>query len=254
MSQENVDMKNPIDKYVKLVTALSGKYSVWEIWNDYITLFAISLSNAFEHQYKNEREEEYLKITKKYSREELDKYCELAAMLIGDMEKNPDYDYLGEVYMKLRISSKAKGQYFTPYHISKLMAKIVIGENAQDPCIINEPTCGSGANIIAAANVMREKGYNYQQNAYFVAQDIDPLVAKMCYIQMSLLGMPGIVIIGNTLLNTSEEKDHWYTPFHYLFGTQILMRHKKRIEEESNQSDKQSICEKDWLLNLVGLA
>ena len=40
---------------------------------------------------------------------------------------------------------------------------------------------------------------NYQQNAYFVAQDIDPLVAKMCYIQLSLLGCPGVVIIGNTL-------------------------------------------------------
>ena len=31
--------KYPCDKYVKFVKSLCGKYSPWEIWNDFINLF-----------------------------------------------------------------------------------------------------------------------------------------------------------------------------------------------------------------------
>lgn len=56
-----------------------------------------------------------------------------------------------------------------------------------------------------------------------MAQDIDYLVGMMCYLQMSLLGMPGYVVIGDTLLNPGTSYDRrglipaddgniWYTP------------------------------------------
>lgn len=246
-------MKAETKKYTKIVEELSGKYSVWEIWNDYVNMFAIAISNSFEHEHKQEREEEYLKIVKKYDSSELDKFCALAGMLVSDLEHNSDQDILGEVYMDLRIMSKSKGQYFTPYHISKMMAKITMGEDDEFPIIVNEPTCGSGSNIIAAANVLREQGVNYQQDVYFVAQDIDSLVAKMCFIQMSLLGMPGVVVIGNTLLGITDEMERWYTPFHYLLGNMILMRHRNKNEKKRVENIEQPVNEKDWLLELVGL-
>ena len=40
---------------------------------------------------------------------------------------------------------------------------------------------------------------NYQQDAVFVGQDIDANVAMMAYIQLSLLGCPGYIKIGNSL-------------------------------------------------------
>lgn len=57
----------------------------------------------------------------------------------------------------------------------------------------------------------------------FVAQDIDYIVGMMCYLQMSLLGMPGYVVIGDTLASPSTSYDKrglipvdkgnvWYTP------------------------------------------
>ena len=245
--------KNPSKKYVEFVTALCGKYSAWEIWNDYINMFATSLCNSFRHEHWLEREKYYLRIARKYSPEERNKMSELSAMLIQDLERNPDYDYLGETYMELQISCKAKGQYFTPYYVSKMMAKMADGDKLEEHIIINEPACGSGTNIIAMANVLKERGVNYQLNAYFVAQDIDPLVAKMCYIQMSLLGMPGVVLIGDTLANNIDEMEHWYTPFHYLFGKQILSRCEK-IKEKKNVEEQQSEEDDDWLLSLVGLA
>ena len=56
-----------------------------------------------------------------------------------------------------------------------------------------------------------------------MAQDIDYIVGMMCYLQMSLLGMPGYVVIGDTLASPSTSYDKrglipvdkgnvWYTP------------------------------------------
>lgn len=245
------------DKYVKTISGLSGRYSVWDIWHDFIDMSASSIANAFDKERAPKREEEYLRIRKKYSTKEWEALAGLFGALVVDLERNPDRDVLGEVYMRLRINCKERGQYFTPYHLSKAMAKMVLQSDNEGPLIINEPTCGSGSNLIAAANVLKEEGFNYQQNAYFVAQDIDAIVAKMCYIQMSLLGMPGVVIIGNSLLGMTEEMDYWYTPFHYLFGEMILMRHRwKNRQKEKKQPKEDTVIsfKEDWLLELVGLA
>lgn len=70
---------------------------------------------------------------------------------------------------------------------------------------------------------MQEKEINYQTDVLFVAQDIDYIVGMMCYLQMSLLGMPGYVVIGDTLASPSVSYDKrgllpvdkgnvWYTP------------------------------------------
>lgn len=253
-TKDKNDSKYPSDKYMKFVNSLCGKYSPWEIWNDFISLFAISLNNSIKHEQWMEREKQYLQIVEKYSSEEQNRMTELAAMLINDMTHNMDYDYLGKAYMELRINCNAKGQFFTPYHVSKMMAKMADGDSLEEPIMINEPTCGSGTNIIAMANVLKERGFNYQQNAYFVAQDIDPLVAKMCYIQMSLLGISGVVLIGDTLANNTDEMEHWYTPFHYVFGKQILSRCKQAKAKVEKTEDELSNTDGDWLLELVGLA
>lgn len=241
-------------KYVDFVTSLCGKYSAWEIWNDFINIYAISISNTFRHRDWENREKQYHQIREKYKAEELEKMAQLSAMLINDMEKAPDSDFLGETYMALQISCKTKGQYFTPYNIAKMMTEMIAGFDHQEPMLVNEPCCGSGVNLIAFANTLKERGFNYQQNAYFVAQDIDPLVAKMCYIQMTLLGMPGVVIIGDSLKVNTAEMEHWYTPFHYLFGNDILSRCREKRIKKSINIQEQIEYEDDWLLNMVGLA
>ena len=64
---------------------------------------------------------------------------------------------------------------------------------------MNDPAAGGGATLIAAANVLREWGINYQRKALFIAQELSEMTALSCYIQMSLLGMPGVVLIGDTM-------------------------------------------------------
>lgn len=74
-----------------------------------------------------------------------------------------------------------------------------------------EPTCGSGTMVIGAIWAMQRKEFDYRHNTFFVAQDIDIRCVWMAYIQLSLYGIPAMVIHGNTL--TMEEWDRWYTPY-----------------------------------------
>ncbi len=93
---------------------------------------------------------------------------------------------------------------------------------------VNDPACGAGALLVAFANECRRPGndINYQTSVLFVAQDIDLVAGCMCYIQLSLLGCPGYVVIGDTLLHPSTSIDArglipvpgenvWYTPFYF---------------------------------------
>jgi type I restriction-modification system DNA methylase subunit len=139
------------------------------------------------------------------------------AELVLAFEQEHFADILGDIYMELELGSHWKGQFFTPYNVCRCMAGMFLGNCAEEVdrkgyISINDPTCGGGALLIAAAEVMHTKDVNYQQNALFIAQDVDPVAAQMCYIQMSLLGMAGYVIVGNTLTAEFENYDCWYTP------------------------------------------
>ena len=90
---------------------------------------------------------------------------------------------------------------------------------------VNDPACGAGATLVATANIFRRKKINYQTRVLFTANDIDRVVAQMCYIQLSLLGCAGWVAVANTISNPvcgdplmPDEKpgqEFWYTPFYF---------------------------------------
>ena len=70
---------------------------------------------------------------------------------------------------------------------------------------------------------------------------------------MSLLGMPGIIIVGDTL-SSPMKGDCWLIPFHFVFGISILQRHKKKQKQEAESQQQESVAyDSDWLLELVGI-
>lgn len=89
---------------------------------------------------------------------------------------------------------------------------------------VNDCACGAGATLIAMANTLKEHNVNYQNHALFVAQDIDRVAGLMCYIQLSLLGCPGYVVIADSLANPivgsglrpiqREGQEFWFTPMY----------------------------------------
>ena len=224
---------------VKLINRLDGKYSKWHIWNDFILMFATSIANVFPSPHREHREKLYMETAKKYSKGELDIMAEMMALVVTGMEDNPDQDFLGELYMCMDMGNQWTGQFFTPYDVCKAMSLMsysdgVIESQVQDRGFVgvSDPACGAGALLIAFANVCREKKLNYQQHCLFIAQDIDQLAGMMCYIQLSLMGCAGHVIVDNTLVKPAQFYDErallpvdgtnvWTTPMMYSETWQI---------------------------------
>lgn len=219
-------------KLVKMFDSLSGSKGAWEVWNDVITMFATSLSNALDiGERKIKRENMYLSIVKKYTAEEHSVIAQICAEITNAIDENPEQDLLGDLYMDLDFGSNALGQFFTPYSLCQVMAETTIDKEETEQSIeekgyikINEPACGAGANIIAAANRLKHLDIDYHNNVFFVAQDLSQLTALMCYIQLSLLDCAAIIVIGDTLqkpfsVNTQAEielsENIWLTPMYY---------------------------------------
>lgn len=219
------------DKYIKEFLAVfdkfSYRYSKWEVWNDFLYLSAASMANVVKTDEWEEREKRYLEIIQKYPEEYRSLFPELFGFIMLGLESNSQQDMLGTLYHRLHLEQQQKGQYFTPYHISHFMAEIQMvdqdlesekEQNGKDFITVSDPACGAGAMLIAFANVAREHNLNYQRDVLFMAQDIDRTAALMCYIQLSLLGCPAIVIVGDSLAKPGFHPDNevWYTPLFYL--------------------------------------
>lgn len=216
----------------RLFDRLAQRHSRWEVWADFVYMTAATLSNAVDKAHFAPREQDYLTMTKKYGKGELEAVAEMFALIVTGMDENPDQDFLGELFMSLDLGNQYKGQFFTPYDVCRMMAQMT-GTNGLKAKIeqqgwvsVNDCACGAGALLVAFANECTRQGINYQTSVLFTAQDIDLTAGLMCYIQLSLLGCPGYVVIGNTLTEPSLSLDGrglipqdkgnvWYTPFYF---------------------------------------
>ena len=193
----------------ELIRKLSGKYSEYEIFSDFVILSAMAIANAVNPC--EEYEKRYKDTADKYNSEELEIFTKLLALLTEELEKDPR-DVLGGLYMSMGLGSKSTGQFFTPYHICKLMAKTVdFGDlKTKMKMTVMEPSCGSGTNIIACYMEAKEQGLFYP-GISVTAVDLDLKAVCMAYVQFSLLGISAKVSQGNTLeLKTNLTL---YTPF-----------------------------------------
>ncbi len=196
-------------EFARQFTSLCNVKSSWEVWADFVTMSATAIANALDRQGETHdaREKEYLSIINRYPKAEQQIFPELLAKLVEALEEEPEQDFLGEMFMSLELGSHWKGQFFTPYSICQLMAAITIDSRADQIAVrgwtsINDPCCGAGALLIAARNEMAKRGLGPRQ-ALYVAQDIDRTAALMCYLQLSLLGCAGYVVVGDTLTQPS---------------------------------------------------
>lgn len=187
-------MENMSDKIIKTIQSMTGKYGVYNIFEDWVRMMAMAYANQIFFSQK--REDEYLEIMKRYDDAEKAKLCEMYAWLLEWAEEQMT-DMLGYIYMHLELGSKAHGQFFTPYHVCQMMAKMQKYDGKVMK--VNEPSCGAGGNIIALAEALKEQGINYQQKMEIICQDIDTKAVYMTYVQMCLYGIPAIVYQANTL-------------------------------------------------------
>lgn len=189
---------------LKQIGRMSGKFNTYTLFNDWITMLGLSIANsvtAIHGKVYNEREEWYKSIMNKYTKEEFDAFAEMTAYLVESLEEEMT-DVLGGVFMLSGAGNDRLGQFFTPFHLSELNAKIALDKMdlTEEKLKINEPSSGGGGMIIAVAKVLREMGIDYQKKMEVVAQDLDWNGVFMSYVQFSLLGIDAIVVQGDTLI------------------------------------------------------
>ncbi len=210
---------------IKAIQSLSGSHSTWEVFQDFLAVSAISISNWVDWGPQKEREEEYLQTIKKYKPEEQKKLASIFGTLADELQhisktKGP-YDVLGGVFHGLELHNKYRGQFFTPFHICQMMGEMTVGDGTdaaiqeQGYVSLCEPCVGSGGMVLGFAKAMEKRKLNYQQQLCVTACDIDIKCVHMAYLQLSLFGIPAIIIHGNSL--TSEQWSIWHTPA-YMFG------------------------------------
>lgn len=219
-------------EFQKAFSGLCDAKSSWQVWADFIECAAISISNSIDRDSQDsaEREARYARVMSTYREAEQRVFGQLFTIMAEALEVDPDQDFLGEMFMELELGNHWKGQFFTPYHVCRMMAKMQIP--TADALIgdrgwvgVNDPACGAGALLIAARNEFAAKGIGYLQTL-FVAQDIDHVAGLMCYIQLSLLGCAGYVVIADTICNPicgvspllpiiQPGQDFWFMPMLY---------------------------------------
>ena len=195
---------------------------------------AIYISNAVDKGQYDKREAEYMEIVGRYNKDELQLFPAMLGHLINEMDRyvatEGPYDVLGKLFHELELHNKYKGQFFTPQHICDFMGAIVLQEDdaiiARDGYIsVSEPCCGSGAMILGFARAMHKNNHSHTHQMWVEARDLDLKCVHMCYLQLSLYGIPAVVIHSNSL--TLEEFSRWYTPVYILDNWPL----KKRLAQ-----------------------
>lgn len=143
---------------------------------------------------------------------------------------------------------------------------MIVGDDLKEKIIlegyvsVNDPCCGAGCMLIAFANVCKDVWkVNYQEDVLFVGQDIDPVVAKMCYIQISLLGCPGYIVVGDSLSEplggtdtnpiVKDGNNIWYTPLWFIGLWEFRLPKKANVKDSKKPMTQSDNIEKTTLVS-----
>lgn len=235
--------------------------SPYEVWSDCMSLFAITISNSTTKQLTavsdelkqiwDNREKEYLRIINKYDKKEQKLFPQMFALMVNELEERPDQDLLGALYMQAGIGNKNAGQFFTPYNLCDAMSRLTIDKKTLAKQVhtkgyvsVNDCACGAGATLVSASEQCKKlfKKLNYQNHVYFIGQDVDITCVHMCYIQLSLHGLAGYVIHGNTLTEPHPKSlsQIWFTPvwFSNVWSMRRMFHNQDILGNERKQNGK----------------
>lgn len=184
----------PHKALLSLFKQFGHRYSVHEVFADFVEIAALSISNTVDRHHAEAREKRYEEIIKRYERVDRERFPQMFGALVQTVEDlvqgwvpNGDglADVLGQTYMMLELGNDKAGQFFTPYSVSRLMARMNIGDGApfvqRDGFVtLSEPASGAGGMAIACADALHDAGHNYQQTMHATCIDIDPRAHDVC--------------------------------------------------------------------------
>jgi len=187
----------------KLFTELSYRFDVSEVFSDFLDYTLLVMK-------WQDRDRDFSYYEKKYEGHHI-----LFPQLIDELTLASDNagegmkDALGDFFMD-EISHGRNGQYFTPQPICDMMASITVGSIKNDQ-IVNDPTCGSGRMLLAAAKINR--------NAIFIGSDIDITCCKMAVINMFFNTLRGEIACLDAL--SMEFRKAWQLDYKNIGGHNV---------------------------------
>lgn len=200
----------------------AGRIKRSTVFADFLAISAYTISNCFDPVHHKKRQAALETLLRNYRPEERRQLNEALRALTEQIKQNVLHDryvdLLGPVFMEL--GSGNKDQDFTPQDVCKLAARLgKLGQRElpeKGYFTFSDSTCGSGAMTLSAVQEMVGAGINPVYQLVVQMEDLDFRCVHMAYIQMSLYGIPAVVIRGNVI--TLEEFDRWYTPAYILFN------------------------------------
>ena len=189
--------------FIQMLSRLEPSKSSHEKFRDFCELAYCAYAKPVAHAAEQEAlEARYMQIVNSYrDKDAVRAYPELVAMVYHGVQSG---DFLGSIAVEIGALNDAQGQFFTPFEVSRLMAEMNLGENdsiikEKGYLMVQEPAAGAGGMILAFAQAMQRRGYNPSRQLFVSAVDISAPCYWMCYLQLTLAGIPAQVIRGNSL-------------------------------------------------------
>lgn len=207
-------MEPSISNIVKKIQSTDQKYNYDEIFFDWIKAMFYAYANSCNKDGYEDREEKFNRLAEKHGAKTMQTFYECQAELVMLVEEKGIDDYLGKIHHQLGVHNKMKGQFFTPFHLAKMMAETQVDQvikklKEEGRIKITDSACGSGCLLLGLLAVLKEKGINYQKNIMIVCSDLDENAIQMAYIQLSLTGAAAKCENKNAL--TGEVFGSWFT-------------------------------------------
>lgn len=228
MSRKKEPRPTPSKHITSTLERLGSKYSVHKVWQDWMEGLALAFANSIGTSFptlQNEdweaREKRYLLLCRNYEPKEWNEIACLTGALVLVLEENPEQDILSQLYMSLEIGNEYIGQFHTPWPVCSMMSMLLLDRleetiEERGYFTVSDPCCGAGTMLVACAQAAMSKDINPQKQMWFHGQDIAITSVHMTYNNLSLRGLPGQVVHGDTL--RMQVNSVWSTPAHILGG------------------------------------
>ena len=209
----NEDLKKDFIKEVH--AAAKSRYSV-DVFADMVRAMAIAIEVSTHLGSVNALEGEYAQIKAKYEPAEFEHFYRAFALVMNALQRARE-DFLGHALENLGAANTHNGQFLTPVHLSRFIAKVNCRGLDYTPgkiISISDPSCGSSVLLIEGAEAMLADGVR-QADILVLAGDIDHRACDISYVQLSLLGYAAVVQHMNALSMKRISPDR-YTPGYFL--------------------------------------
>jgi len=193
------------------VFAHMHSYDLYRKWLEAVWAFLDSANNP----------KAFKECLDRHKYEEGAEFGRLLGVYTDAVEEVPFRDILGELFMRLDVNSARSGQYFTPWHVAEMMARMQFSREHFDALVaekgemtVCDPAVGSGVMLLAFAKVVHDElGRSGVSKLRLYGTDIDQRCVLMCRIQLRMNGLDTFGRIAGLLGSLPQrEKPHEALP------------------------------------------